>query len=432
MSGRSLVSLIAGFGTGYLQGQKQKEEKARQDKIDQREQTVFDQSQKDRADEEAFNNKQAAIADALMNPTNTAMPAQQAPALSGINVPQADYTGQAPNAAANGIAMATTDNPLAQPQPTDAKPAAIWKVKEALAKNAILSTNSKNRVQGFQDLIESQKLKSEDYNKRINEANNVNDNGEALLALASNHDDNEMPYTDLKAEDSADGKSFTLIGKNAKDGSDFKREVTLKDGLTKKQWMAQDLFSRSSPEALMKYMAEQVKQTREDNEFKLKQSKNEKDNKLADAKINKTNQEIETGKVNLETLPAMNKAELAAKKASANASNASANSSNASAAKTRMENKDNKADGDKNLPADAKMMKYLVKAGVAKNEGDAYAMINKSTDEGLVIRSAMDVLTKDPDADVEATIKNARNVIKSAKQSPLKANSAPTISNWKK
>ena len=157
MSGRSLVSLIAGFGTGYLQGQKQKEEKARQDKIDLREQTVFDQSQKDRADDEAFNNKQAAIAEGLMNPTNTAMPAPQAPALSGINVPQADYTGQNPVAspASNGIAMATTDNPLAAQQPSDAKPAPIWKIKEALAKNAILSTNSKNRVQGFQDLIES-------------------------------------------------------------------------------------------------------------------------------------------------------------------------------------------------------------------------------------------------------------------------------------
>ena len=432
MSGRSLVSLIAGFGTGYLQGQKQKQEKARQDKIDAREQTVFDQSQKDRADEEAFNNKQAAIADALMNPTNTAMPAPQAPALSGINIPQADYTGQAPSPATNGIAMATTDNPLAAQQPSDAKPAAIWKVKEALAKNAILSTNSKNRVQGFQDLIESQKLKSEDYKNQILEAAKMNDGGASLLALASNHDNNEMPYTDLKAEDSADGKSFTLSGKNAKDGSDFTKEIALKGGLTKEQWMAQDLFSRSSPKALMDSITEQIKQTTADNEFKLKQSKNEKDNKLADAKINKTNQDIETGKVNLETLPAMNRADLAAKKANTNQSNAAADSSRASAAKTRMENKDYKANGDKNLPADAKMMQYLVKSGVAKNEGDAYAMINKSTDEGLVIRSAMDVLTKDPYADVEATIKNARDVIKSAKQSPLKANSAPTISNWKK
>ena len=260
----------------------------------------------------------------------------------------------------------------------------------------------------------------------------MNDGGASLLALASNHDNNEMPYTDLKAEDSADGKSFTLTGKNAKDGSDFKNEIALKDGLTKEQWMAQDLFRRASPEALMNGIAEQIKQNREDNEFKLKQSKNETDNKLSNAKINKYNQDIEEGKINQDTLAERNKADLASKKASANASNASANSSNANAAKTRMENKDYKANGDKNLPADAKMMQYLVKSGVAKNEGDAYAMINKSTDEGLVIRSAMDVLAKDPYADVEATIKNARDVIKSAKQSPLKANSAPTISNWKK
>ena len=196
--------------------------------------------------------------------------------------------------------------------------------------------------------------------------------------------------------------------------------------------MAQDLFSRATPEALMSGIAEQIKQTREDNEFKLKQSKNETDNKHNNAKINKYNQDIEEGKINQDTLAERNKADLASKKASTNASNASANSSNANADKTRMENKDYKANGDKNLPADAKMMKYLVSIGKAKNEGEAYDIIHKNTDEGLFIRSAMDVLAKDPYADVEATVKNAREVIKAARQSPQKANSAPTISNWKK
>ena len=97
-----------------------------------------------------------------------------------------------------------------------------------------------------------------------------------------------------------------------------------------------------------------------------------------------------------------------------------------------MENKDYKPDGEKNLPVDAKMMKYLVKAGVAKNEGDAYAIINKNTDEGLVIRSAMETLAKFPYSDIDKTIKNARDVINGAKKDQTKVNSAPTISNWKK
>ena len=58
------------------------------------------------------------------------------------------------------------------------------------------------------------------------------------------------------------------------------------------------------------------------------------------------------------------------------------------------------------------MMKYLVKVGKAKTESEAFDMINKNTDEGLVIRSAMATLEKDPDADVDTAIKNARNVVK--------------------
>ena len=95
MSGRSLAALVAGFGTGYMQSEKQKSDKARQDKLDANAQTVFDQGQSDRASEQAYQAGAAAIAGAGIDPTlKPQTTPQQIPAASGINLPQVNYTGQ--------------------------------------------------------------------------------------------------------------------------------------------------------------------------------------------------------------------------------------------------------------------------------------------------------------------------------------------------
>ena len=101
MSGRSLVSLIAGFGTGYLQGEKQKQEKARQDKLDANNQTIFDQAQQDRAEKDAL---KAKVAAAGMDDVPT-IPTIAAPNMAGTDTPQVNYTGQQSNPAAATLAF---------------------------------------------------------------------------------------------------------------------------------------------------------------------------------------------------------------------------------------------------------------------------------------------------------------------------------------
>ena len=496
MSGRTLASLIAGFGTGFLQSEKQKAEKARQDKLDANAQTVFDQGQSDRASEQAYQAGAAAIAGAGIDPTvKPQTTPQQIPAASGINLPQVNYTGQDPstqqlsvpaaqavadasapamaaastatapitptpatqsapvamaadpssiqpvanvpaNPAASGINITASDNPLATQSQPDNTPASttgaaskpLWQVKEDLAKYAILSSNPTHRVQGFQDLIDSQKMKSEAIKDDVLEAYQKNDDGASLLALANNH--KELPYNNLSTEDSQDGKSFTLSGTNTATGKDFSQTIQLPLGMTKPQWLAQELISRSSADLLMNHIADQVKQARDAKDDTRKDNKDAMDTKVSQATLDNAALQLKEGNLKLESLPESIKLDLQAKKASTAASFASANASNASAEKSRADA--NKTD-DVKLPPEAKMMQYLQDQGVAKTKQEAYDMVYKNTDQNLVIQSAMAALKENPFMDPREAVTAAKKVVDVTRNpnSPSSGQTTkPTAINW--
>ena len=491
MSGRTLASLIAGFGTGFLQSEKQKAEKARQDKLDANAQTVFDQGQSDRASEQAYQAGAAAIAGAGIDPTvKPQTTPQQIPAASGINLPQVNYTGQDPstqqlsvpaaqavadasapamaaastatapitptpatqsapvamaadpssiqpvanvpaNPAASGIGITASDNPLATQSQPDTPPAAtgstskpLWQVKEDLAKYAILSPNPTHRLQGFQDLIDSQKMKSDDYKNQILDAYQKNDGGASLLALANNHNNSELPYNNLSTEDSTDGKSFTLSGTNTATGKDFSQTVKLPLGMTKDQWLAQDLISRSSPDMLMNHIADQVKQAREAQDDARKDTKATMDNKVSQATLDNAALQLKEGNLKYESLPESIQLGLESTKANIIQAKASANASNAAAEKSRADA--GKEDSAK-LPSSIQeaiaydKLNASQKANFDKfNDKTGLKIANDQSNGGFIIYKGNDLV---------ATMDTSGNITKKS-LNDVGQKSKPTAINW--
>jgi hypothetical protein len=341
MSGRSLASFAAGFGTGFLNAKNKQKDDARQKKIDDRAEIEWNEKQSERKQKTDFEAKLAAAGqDAPAIESSSPAMLNGAPQMSSID-PAAPtmLPPSTTNPAASGL-KEFTEKP-AKP----AKP--MWKVMEEKIPVYLSSGKTEHLAQAQQLLELSQKMKSDEYMKKIIDAYGKGD--QALLDLANSHDNGELPYTNLTAVPSEDGKSFTLSGKNHVNGEGFSETKDL-GGKEVKDWLAGELISRASPESLMKHIQDKIKTKQEAKKEAREDVKFERESKKSNAELEKLTQEIKEGKIKLEILPESIQLDLKAKKANINQSNASAEASNASAAKTRDEAK---GGGDK-LPNSVK------------------------------------------------------------------------------
>lgn len=412
-----LVSFAAGFGNGYLTGEKQKEDKKRQDELDairmeenQRARTEFEDKQEAKRKELLLNSELSANGQpTYKNKTNVAAegltmalpkvfadePQQESQLVSPqgkAEIPEGaidesgGFTGQqkaiqdsptaAPTQGLTGMekakhfmenstpeqqqryanfyakqGLSATGNEvftkgdnggLAVADKTQAQAKPMWQTMQDRAMTYLTSENSKPEYQAqvYSMIKQATEMKSEEYLNKIVEARKGGI--PALLALANNHDNNELPYTDLKVEPTADGKA-KLAGLDSSTGKPFEKVYDLKDGSIEDQ-ITQDLSSLASPTAMLNGIARKIETAR------LNREEVRKD-KVTDAQLEKYAQDIQEGKIKLESLPQSIQLDLQAKRANISQSNAAAESSRANTEKTREETKITKSGiGNDKLP----------------------------------------------------------------------------------
>lgn len=412
-----LVSFAAGFGNGYLTGEKQKEDKKRQDELDairmeenQRARTEFEDKQEAKRKELMLNAELAAngqptykdktnvaaegltmalpkvFADEPQQDTPQGNPQDRVVIPEGAIDESGGFTGQqkaiqasptvAPTQGLTGMekakhfmanstpeqqqrygnfyaqqGLSATGNEVftkgdngglavADKSKAEAKP--IWQTMQDRAMTYLTSENSRPeyQAQAFNMIKQATEMKSEAYMQKIVEARKGG--LPALLALANNHDNNELPYTDLKVEPTADGKA-KLAGVDSSTGKPFEKVYDLKDGSIEDQ-ITQDLSSLASPTAMLNGIARKIETAR------LNREETRKD-KLTDVQLEKYAQDIKEGKIKLESLPQSIQLDLQSKRANINQSNAATAASIANTDKTKEEIKTLKSGvSNKDLP----------------------------------------------------------------------------------
>lgn len=352
---RNLAALVAGFGTGYLAQSQREEEKKRQAERDKRDQTIFDQSQEDRAAQKEIE-RQLAEAGGIdesggmgskVEPVNIqAQPDQQS------RMPNIDYTGQG-NAAQEGIKLPNT-NPLATEQQPQAQP--VYKIMENKARVYLSSGKAEHQKAAVEMLQQAQVMKSKDYQERIMTARQSGLQG--LLELANNHPGDELPYTDLQVIKSQDPNKAILTGLNEATGKPFTQEYDLRKGSIEDQ-LTQQLMGMTDPKNMLDYIiAQQVRDDKLREEDRANK-KDERDAKVTDAQLDKYRQDIAKGNIELASLPESIRLQLQATKANIAQSNAATAASQASTKKT---NNEIKQGTTKNLPSSVQEAQWYASA----------------------------------------------------------------------
>lgn len=396
-----LVSFAAGFGTGYLNGKKQEDEKARQAELDK---IRFEENERNRAnfeDAQELKRKEKLLNEELSNTakpeyknkTNiaaegltTALPKAFVDEPASPEIPEGaidesgGFTGkQNPIAATQGLTgiekakhfmenstpeqqqrygnfyaqqgLSATGNEvftkgdnggLAVADKTQAQAKPMWQTMQDRAMTYLTSENSNPQYQSqaYGMIKQATEMKSEEYMQKIVEARKGG--LPALLALANGHNNDELPYTDLTVEPAADGKA-RLAGVDSSTGKPFEKVYDLKDGSIEDQ-ITQDLSNLASPAAMLNGIARKIETARQNREESRKE-------KLTDAQLKKLDQDIQEGKVKLESLPESIQLDLQGKRANINQSYAATEASRASTEKTREETKITKSGiGNDKLP----------------------------------------------------------------------------------
>lgn len=311
-----IVSFAAGFGTGYLNGEKQKEEKARQDKLDeirleqnQRDRTEFEDKQEVKRKDALLNNELNANAQpTYKNKTNIAaegltaalpdvfadegdqsasipgmVDAKDSRAISGAAAqPDAQgltglekaehfmanstleqqqrygnfYAQQGKSATGNEVFTKGDNGGLAVADKTQAQAKPMYQTMLDQAVTLITNENSRpeHRSMAYDMAKKATEMKSEEYMQKIVEARKGG--LPALLALANGHSNDELPYTDLKVEPTTDGKA-RLAGVDSSSGKPFEKVYDLKDGSIEDQ-ITQDLSNLASPAMMLNGIAAKI------------------------------------------------------------------------------------------------------------------------------------------------------------------------------
>lgn len=355
MSNRSLAALVAGFGTGYLQGQKQKEEKERQDKIDkaneedrrlrnddirQRQQEHLEQKQREDAAMAGLSDAAQMKVGELRNQDGVVDNSQQAwqdriantPDNQG-NLPTPEIAAQTAPIYAQAAAQKGAENWLS----SDAPDAVVGKVKPT-SRGDIARTQAaaiaKLGVTGLPQSMalndKADELDLKDLKMRIAKG--------TPESLSKEYDDIFPDGLTLKFETGTDGKLYKFTEDAQGNRSNWQTYNDLDH--FKQEMMA---MVDKDPEGITKYW-------KESREIDRENKKDVREEKVTNAQLAKYQQDIDKGAIELKSLPEKLQLELKEKKANINQSNASAESSRASTAKTREEAK---GGGDK-LPASVK------------------------------------------------------------------------------
>jgi len=252
------------------------------------------------------------------------------------------YAQQGLSATGNETFTKGNDGGLAVADKTQAQAKPMWQTMQDRAMTYLTSENSNPQYQSqaFSMIKQATEMKSEEYMQKIVEARKGG--LPALLALANGHSNDELPYTDLKVEPTADGKA-RLAGVDSSTGKPFEKVYDLKDGSIEDQ-ITQDLSNLASPTAMLNGIARKIETARLSREESRKE-------KLTDAQLKKLDQEIQEGKIKLESLPQSIQLDLQGKRANINQSNAATEASRANTEKTREETKITKSGiGNDKLP----------------------------------------------------------------------------------
>lgn len=430
---KSLASFIAGFGTSYFASEKQKrdeERQARKDKADEEERKLrneeiamrnADRSEQKRRENEAMAGLDSASKmkvgelrnddGAIDNSTEAWKQRIVSTPNAAGDLPTEEIAAQTAPIYAQAAAQKGAEKWLS----SDAPNAVVGKVKPT-SKSDIIRTQadavSKLGITGLPQAMslreKADELDIKDLQTKILSATSIDDLNEHYKMFPDGYD--------LKGEankesgrlsywyESEDGKKIFPDKAMPQDFADF-NEL--------KQFAS--AFVSANPE----YILSQYEKSRKNKQEDRKLAREEK---VSDAQLAKYQQDIDKGKIELKSLPESIQLDLKAKKANIAQSYAAAESSRASAAKTKSE----AAGGGDKLPADAKMMNYLTANGVAKSQKEAFEMINKTDENGLIIKSAMEVLSKDPYADVGQAITNAKSVVKGVRNGTVSPEKKPS------
>lgn len=275
-----LVSFLGGLGTGYMQGEKEKRDRDRQERMDQ--------IAIDRANREAqeYNDKKA-LEDKLSSvPTveytdkaqldgeglRGAMPGVFSDAETAKNFqdnPNATPTQKAAvlanyakdersGANLNGREFVPGDNGTVGTAAATKRP--IWQVMQDKSRVYLESGDSQHVGEAAKMLEMSQQLKSKEYQKRISDARRSGLPG--LLDLLHEHDNSELGIVKPQVQISADGKTASLTGQSP-DGKEIKpRQFDLRKGSVEDQ-ITQQLLTMASPESLGSDILNRIKLARD-------------------------------------------------------------------------------------------------------------------------------------------------------------------------
>lgn len=350
MKGRGIAALIAGFGTGYLTGERLKEEQARQAK-------------KDKADEE---DRQLRNADIKMRQDEAAaQKSREADALSGFESASKMKVGELRNeqgaidnseAAWQERIANTPDNEGNLPTAEVAAATAPIYAQEAAKKGSEkwLSSSAADAILGEVKPTSRGDIKRTEAAAMAKLGINGLPQSMALKEKADELDIKDLQTKILSAT------SVEELNDNYKifpDGYDLKSEADPETGRLK-YWYESDSGKKHFPDKAMpqdfadfeemkkfasafvsgnpEYIMQQYENSRK---TKREDKKDAREEKVSNAQLEKYQQEIDKGAIELKSLPESIQLELKSKKANIAQSYAAAENSRASASKTKAESK---------------------------------------------------------------------------------------------
>lgn len=189
------------------------------------------------------------------NPSDTMSASEKAQHFIDNATPaqQANYGNELAKAdGANNTKFIAGDDSVSMVDKSSAIEKQTWQVMQDQAAVYLRSGKPEHQTAGYEMLTKSQALKSENYQQSILEARKRGVDG--LLSLVNDHDNGEMPYTELRAEMSPDGAMATIHGKHAWTRRPFSKQYDVaRDGALEDQ-LTQELMALASPENMTKYL----------------------------------------------------------------------------------------------------------------------------------------------------------------------------------
>ena len=446
------AAFAAGFGTSYIQSQKNKREQDRQDKIDAREQTRFDQDQKKIAETDALNDQIKALPTETYGTSNKMGLDEARAALGGVKT--ANDAGYKEEAGGNNIitdeaAQHYVDN-VASPKQINTNAASIagqmgvtnpladktafkdasgevklgdnataqavpdYEHLEQAAKIRIRSTDPAQQTLGYQALAEASRRKSEEMTKGVI-ASYQTKGIDGVAEYMGKH--SGVPMTDIRIEKPAGGYdanggagTYNVYGKiNGEE-----RLIKTYDMNQYKGKSIDDVILGEAQQAIepSKFFEYQRRNWTDQKEA----VKEERQNKREDAKDDreKTSFDLDVAgkKISNEIAEKTKDAKIKAPSIANQAAEVGISKDKQAIAKSKAEIDLIKAGGGKEMPADVKSALWYEKATPeqrkaykdVKGNSDSVKVVNDATNGGFIVTKADGSIYKIDDKGVTSKV----------------------------